>query len=214
MTTAITTEKFTSHANTYLLYILLGLTAGIITRLSDFFEDDSLWSFSSIATLFGFWIVTVTLVIYFSHSNRNAAMNVLLYLLSMNLSFYLLKYILGFYVPRFSNDDFQWNLFMLYNVFAFVCSAISFVLYNWNKKNKWSSFLYALPISGLAAETIGVGIYLNEHQTFLFQFVFNVIGLLVLGGVFYRHAKNRGIYAVTLLIVTAIGYFGFYHPFL
>lgn len=214
MTTAITTGKRTNHAHTYLRYILIGLTAGVINRLSDFFEDDSLWSFSSIATLIGFWIVTVTLVIYFSHSNRNAAMNVLLYLLSMNISFYLVQYILGFYVPRFSNGDFQWNLFMLYNVFAIVCSAISFMLYNWNKENKWSSFLYALPISGLAAETIGVGIYLNEHQTFLFQFVFNLTSLMVLSGFFYRQAKNRGIYAVTILIMTAIGYFCFYHPFL
>ncbi|WP_233505431.1 hypothetical protein [Sporosarcina sp. BI001-red] len=80
MTVVATSEKITRHANTYLLYAILGLVAGIITRLTDFFPYDSLWSFSSIATIFGFWIVTVTLVIYFSDSNRNAAINVLLYL--------------------------------------------------------------------------------------------------------------------------------------
>ncbi|MCM3758534.1 hypothetical protein M3197_13795 [Sporosarcina aquimarina] len=214
MTVAATSEKYTRQANRYLLYTILGLAAGIITRLSDFFPYDSLWSFSSIATLFGFWIVTVTLVIYFSDSNCNAAINVLLYLLNMNLSFYLLQYILGFYMPRFFNDGFQWNLFMFYNVLAVVCSVISFVLYNWNKENKWSSFLYALPVSGLAAETIGVGIYLSEHQMYLFQFVFNLTGLVVLGGLFFRNAANKSVFAVTLATITATMFSLFYFPFL
>ncbi|WP_233505432.1 hypothetical protein [Sporosarcina sp. BI001-red] len=103
---------------------------------------------------------------------------------------------------------------MLYNGLGVVCSVISYVLYNWNKENKWSSFLYALPIGGLAAETMGVGIYLIEHHTFLFQFVFNLTGLAVIGGLFFRHATNKWVFAVTMATISAAGYFVFYHPFL
>ncbi|AZB41950.1 hypothetical protein CEF21_06390 [Bacillus sp. FJAT-42376] len=202
------------HFKPYLLYAGFGLVAGIITRLSDFSSNDDLWSFSSIATLFGFWMLTVTLVIYFSSSNIKAAINVLLYLFAMNFSFYLLKYVLGFFVPMFDNGGFQWGLFILYNIFALVCSVISYVLYFWNKENKLSNFLYALPVSGLAAETIGVSIYLYKNHTFLFQVIFDAISLIILGYWFYKKANNKLIYSATFVIITLIGYFLVYHPFL
>ncbi|WP_342429995.1 hypothetical protein [Neobacillus sp. FSL H8-0543] len=192
----------------------LGLLAGIITRLTDFFPYDDLWSFSSIATLFGFWMLTVTLVIYVSSSNKNAAINVFLYLFGMNFSFYFLKYILGFFVPRFYDEGFQWNLFILYNILALVCSAIAYVLYFWNKDNKLSSFLYALPVSGLVAETIGISIYLYNNHTFLFQLIFDFLSLIVLGCWFYKKANNKLIYIMTIVAVSSIVYFVVYRPFL
>ncbi|MFT8321903.1 MAG: hypothetical protein ABF649_13440 [Bacillus sp. (in: firmicutes)] len=202
------------HFKSYLLYVGFGLVGGIITRLSDFSPNDDLWSFSSIATLFGFWMLTVTLIIYYSSSNKNAAINVLLYLFGMNFSFYFLKYLFGLFVPMFYNEGIQWNLFILYNVFALVCSAISYVLYFWNKENKMSNFLYALPVSGLAAETIGVIIYLYNNHTFLFQVIFDSISLIIVGYWFYKKVNNKLIYLVTIIVVTLIGYFLFYHPFL
>jgi hypothetical protein len=214
VTTAVASEKRQTHLKSYPLFIGLGLIAGAITRLSDFFPNDDIWSFSSIATLFGFWMLTVTIVIYFSASNKHAAVNVLLYLVSMNFSFYFLKFVLGFFIPTFHNEGFQWALFMLYNTFALVCSAISYVLYYWNKVNKLSSFLYALPISGLAAETIGVSVYLYEHHTFLFQFIFDFLSLFILGGWFYRKANYKVLYAVTIIVMASIGYLLFYRPFL
>jgi len=215
MTVAVTSEKLQIHLKYYLLFVGLGLTAGVITRLSDFFPNDDIWSFSSIATLFGFWMLTVTLIINFSVSNKNAAINVLLYLLSMNFGFYFLKYVLGFLIPRFHNNgEFQWDLFMLYNVFALVCSAISYVLYYWNKENKLSSVLYALPVSGLAAETIGVSIYLYYNHTFLFQFIFDFFSLIILGCWFFRKANNKLVYSATIIAITLIGYFLVYRPFL
>jgi len=90
--------RFKDSFKSYLLVIGLGLAAGLLTTLLNLFPSDTLWSFSSIATLFGFWMLTVTLIIYFSSSNINAAINVLLYLFSMNFSFYLLKYLLGFFL--------------------------------------------------------------------------------------------------------------------
>ena len=210
----IHSNKFLNCFKSYLLAVGFGLVAGIITRLSDFFPYDDLWSFSSIATLFGFWMLTVTLVIYFSSSNKNAAINVLLYLFGMNFSFYFLKYILGFFILRFYNEGFQWNLFILYNVFALACSAISYVLYFWNKENKLSNFLYALPVSGLAAETIGVSIYLYNNNTFLFQFIFDFFSLIILGDWFYQKSNNKLIYIVTIVATASIGYFLVYRPFL
>jgi len=207
-------NKLDNSCKSYSLVIGLGLLAGIITRLSDLFPYDNLWSFSSIATLFGFWMLTVTLVIYFSSSNINAAINVLLYLFGMNFSFYFLKYILGFFIPRFYNEGFQWDLFILYNVFALVCSAFGYVLYFWNKGNKLSNFLYALPVSGLAAETIGVSIYFYKNHTFLFQLIFNFISLSILCCWFYKKANNKLIYLMTIVAVSLIGYFLVYHPFL
>ena len=82
------TKRKPRALKSYILMAGLGCLAGILTRLTDFFPYDSLWSLSSIATLFGFWMVTVTLVVLFSRSNRNAAVNVMLYLTAMNISFY------------------------------------------------------------------------------------------------------------------------------
>ncbi|MFJ8262990.1 hypothetical protein ACIQ4I_13725 [Rummeliibacillus sp. NPDC094406] len=214
MTVGAHNKEIQIHFKSYLLYVGFGLVAGIITRLSDFFPNDDLWSFSSIATLFGFWMLTVTLIIYYSSSNKNAAINVLLYLFVMSFSFYFLKYVLGFFIPRFYTEGFQWYLFILYSIFALVCSAISYVLYFWNKENKLSNFLYALPVSGLAAETIGVSIYLYNNHTFLFQFIFDSLSLILLGCWFYQKVNNKLIYIATIVTTTLIGYFLIYRPFL
>lgn len=201
-------------AASYILTAGFGCLAGILTRLTDFFPNDDLWSFSSIATLFGFWMVTVTLVILFSSSNWNAAVNVMLYLSSMNVSFYLLKYILGRFFPLFDSGGFQWNLLGLYTLMALLCSAAGFVLYYWSKKGGLGSFLYGLPVGGLAAETIAVGVYLFQHGTFLFQFIFDLAGLAAISCLFWRRAEDRRIYTVTAVLAAAAGYFIFYKPFL
>lgn len=207
-------KKLNGSFKSYTFVIGLGMLVGIITRLTDFFPYDDLWSFSSIATLFGFWMLTVTLMIYVSSSNKNAAINVFLYLFGMNFSFYFLKYILGFFVPNFNNEGVQWNLFILYNILGLVCSAISYVLYFWNKDNKLNSFLYALPVSGLAAETIGISIYLYDNHTFLFQLIFDFLSLIVLGCWFYKKANNKLIYIMTIVAVSYIVYFVVYRSFL
>ncbi|MDR7073560.1 magnesium-transporting ATPase (P-type) [Fictibacillus barbaricus] len=198
----------------YILSTGLGILAGIITRLSDFFPNDNLWNFSSIATLFGFWIFTTTLVIYFSSSNKNAAINVILYLFSMNFSFYFLLYLLGYFIPRFYTEGFQWNLFMLYNIVVLVGGIIAYILHFWNKPNKLNSLLYALPVSGLVAETIGVGIYFYKNDTFLFQLIFDFLSLIILGGWFYKKVNNKLTYVLSIGIVSLSGYFLIYRPFL
>lgn len=201
-------KKFQHNYKSYLCVIGIGLLAGIITRLSDLFPYDTLWSFSSIASAFGFWMLTTSLVIYFSCSNKNAAINVFLYLSSMNFSFYFLKYIIGFYFLRFHDiGGFHWKLLIEYDIFALVCAAISYVLYFWNKDNKISNVLYALPICGLGAETIGVAMFLANTHTYLFQLIFDLLSFMILGYIFYKKVNNKLIYIITVSIGTLTGYF-------
>ena len=185
--------RFKDSFKSYLLVTGLGLVAGLLTTLLNLFPYDTLWSLSSIATLFGFWMISITLVIYFSSSNKNASINVFLYLASMNFNFYFLQGVLGIFIARFYNAEsfINWGLLNMYNALALVCSIVSFVLYYWNKENKLSSFLYALPVSGLVAETIGVSIYLYNNHTFLFQLIFDSLSLIILGCWFYKKANNK-----------------------
>lgn len=202
------------NCNSYVAVVLLGLFSGILTRLTDFFPADTLWSWSSIATMFGFWIVTVTILIYVSASNKNAALNTCCYLLAMSFSFYLLQYLLGLFLPRFNNEGFKLNLFIFYACFSLVCGIIAYGLYFWKKRNIWGAVLSALPIGGLAAETVGVAVYLFQHGTFLFQFLFDSAGLILLGYLFYQQVSNKLFYSLTVIVVALLGYTLFYKPFL
>ena len=202
---------FQNKFKSYLLVISIGLTAGIITRLSDLFPYDNLWGFSSIASAFGFWILTTTLIILFSCSNINAAINVFLYLSGMNFSFYFLQYILGFYFLRFYNSGgFHWGLLIDFDLLALICAVVSYVLFFWNKDNKISNILYALPICGLGAETIGVLEFFISTHTYLFQLIFDFLSFSVLGYIFYKKVNNKLIYIITVLIGTLLGYYFFY----
>ena len=64
---------------------LVGISAGILCRFSDLFPYESLWSLSSIATLFGFWIAGVGVITLYSASHKAAFANTFLYLFGMTL---------------------------------------------------------------------------------------------------------------------------------
>lgn len=205
-------EKFKDNFKSYLFVVGLGLVAGIITELLNLFPYDTLWSLSSIASAFGFWIFTTTLVIYFSSSNKNAAINVFLYLSSMNFSFYFLQGILGCFIPKLYNIEgfLQWGLLLRFDIFALVCGAISYVLYYWNKDNKISNVLYALPICGLGAETIGLVFYLYNTHTYLLQLIFDFLSLVFLICLFYKKTNNKLIFIMTIIFGSLIGCLLFY----
>ena len=82
-------------------WILLGILVGVITRLSDFFDYDHFLSLSSISTLFGFWIVSITMITIKSHSRKQAFIHTFLYMFSMTCSNYGLKYVLGFFISLY-----------------------------------------------------------------------------------------------------------------
>lgn len=207
--------KIKDNYQSYLCLFLLGLFAGIVCRLSDFFPYESLRSLSSIATLFGFWIASAGVITYLCSSNKGAFINTFLYMFGMTISFYGLKYILGFYLERFSNDgQFQTDLFLVYSALSVVCGAGSYILYDWNKETAVSSALYALPASGMLAEAIGCFFVLIHRQMLLGQTLFDFLFALLFGVLLFKRARNKVLYIMTLGIVTALVFLLVYKPFL
>ena len=198
----------------YLIIFICGMIVGIATRLTDFFKADTLWSFSSIATLFGFWIICVAGIVLFSSSNLCAGISSFLYMFGMTFSFYSLQYVLGLFLPMFDNEGFKTSLFLLYSFLSIGCGMGAFILYYWERKTKISAVLYALPVGALVAETIGIGICLVNRSVFLFQFLLDFLAFILLGTIFYKRTVSKVIYGVAICLVTAAVYFIVYQPFL
>ena len=208
-------KRLKENYKSYFLIAGLGLVMGAITRLIDVFPYHSLWSFSSMAVDYGFWMITSTIIIYFSSSNKNAAINVFLYLFTMNFSFYYLEYVLQHYTKFYQNllndpdlvisSRFNWNLLIWFDALALLCGAISYVLYFWNKSNKTSNALYAFPICGLVTETVFMIERLYSNHINLFPVILNSVGIGALGCLFYKKANNKIIYMATVIIGSLLG---------
>lgn len=192
----------------YTNVFFVGILIGCICRLLDYFPADTLWSFSSPQTLFGFWIITNTIVVMLSTSNICAGISSFLYMFGMTLSFYGLQAILGMFIPLFSGG-FRLSLFVLFTIFSIPCGIAAFILYYWNKDNIFNSILYSLPVGALAAETIAVAVYLSKYHTFLFQLLMDSIGVIIFGIIFFRKAKSKKLYVIATIISTLIFYFVF-----
>ncbi len=88
-------KVLTHSTKSYIKIFFVGILVGCICRLADYFPADTLWSFSSIQTLLGFWIITNTTIVLLSTSNICAGISSFLYMFGMTLSFYGLQAILG-----------------------------------------------------------------------------------------------------------------------
>lgn len=207
-------KLLTNTFRSCVLIFLCGILAGIVTRLTDFCSMDSLWSIPSIATLYGFWIISVTAIVLLSTSNLCAGISSFLYLFGMTLSFYGLAYILGMYLPMFDNDGFKTSLFLLYSMLSAACGIGAFVLFYWERNTKVSAVLYALPIGALLAEALATGIYLFQHATFLFQFLMDLLAALGFGYLFHRRTAHKGLYYGAAILVAAAVYCMIYRPYL
>lgn len=202
-------NKILKHSiKSYMNIFFVGILIGCICRLLDFFPADTLWSFSSPQTLFGFWIITNTIVVMLSTSNICAGISSFLYMFGMTLSFYGLQAILGMFIPLFSGG-FRKSLFVMFTIFSIPCGIAAFILYYWNKDNIFNSVLYSLPVGALAAEAIAVFIYLSKYHTFLFQLLMDIMGVVIFGVVFFRKAKSKKLYVIATIISTLIFYFVF-----
>ena len=197
--------------NTYKSYtaiFVIGILVGCICRLLDYFPADTLWSFSSPQTSFGFWIITNTIIVMLSTSNICAGISSFLYMFGMTLSFYALQAILGMFIPMFSGG-FRFGLFILFTVWSIACAIAAFILYYWNREHIFSSVLYSLPVGALFAETIAVFIYFLEHQTFLFQLLMDIIGAVVFTIIFFKKVNYRKMYIVGIVLSTLVFYYIF-----
>ena len=187
------------------IIFVIGISAGILCRLSDFFPYESLWSLSSIATLFGFWIVSISVITMHSTSHKAAFANTFLYLFGMTLAFYALKYLLGVFVPQFDNDGaFQTRLFLLYTGLSLPCGLGSAVLYFWNNPRWYSGILYALPTGALLAEGIACGIVLMTRHILLGQTMFDLMATAYFCVVMGKRAQKKFVFLGTLIVVTPI----------
>lgn len=207
------TAKIKDCWRAYSKLFLIGILAGVICRLSDLFPYESLWSLSSIATLFGFWIASVSLITYCSTSNRGAFWGSFLYMFGMTVSFYLLKLLLGFFWEHFSGE-FPTLLFLAYSAMAFVCGIGSSILYFWNKETLFASMLCALPASGMLAEGIACFIVLWNRKMLLGQTLFDFTFAVIFGILLYRKAKNKTAFFLALTVVTGLAFLWIYRPFL
>ena len=184
---------------------LIGISAGILCRLSDLFPYESLWSLSSVATLLGFWIASVSVITMYSTSHKVAFTNTFLYLFGMTLAFYALKYLLGVFVPQFDNDGaFQTRLFLLYTGLSLLCGLGSAVLYFWNNPCRYSGILYALPAGALLAEGIACGIVLMTRHMLLGQTMFDFMAAAYFCVALGKKAQNKFVFLCTLVVITAI----------
>lgn len=208
--------KIKDQKRSYFIIFLTGMVMGILCRLTDFLPyEESLWSFPSVATLFGFWIASVGVITYLSSSNKGAFINSFLYMFGMTGSFYGLKYLLGFWSERFSNGgQFQTNLFLVYSVLSVACGIGSYVLYFWNRQNVFNSFLYALPAGGMLAEAAACLVVLCNRHMLLAQTIFDFAVGLAFGIGMYRKAYHKMLYIGTVIAVGALVFFLVYQPFL
>lgn len=200
--------KLNHTLKSYSMVFLIGILVGCICRLLDYCPSDSLWGFSSIQTLLGFWIITNTIIVLFSTSNKCAGISSFSYMFGMTLSFYGLQAILGMFIPLFSGG-FRTSLFVLFTLLSIPCAIAAFILYYWNKDNVFSSLLYSLPVGALVAESVAIFYYLLQNNTFLFQLIMDIVGVTVFGIMFFKRAKYKTIYIIGILLSTLFFYFAF-----
>lgn len=199
-------NKILTHSiKSYINIFLVGTLVGCICRLADYFPADTLWSFSSIQTLLGFWIITNTIIVLLSTSNICAGISSFLYMFGMTLSFYGLQAILGMFIPLFSGG-FRFSLFVLFTVLSIPCAIAAYILYYWNREHMFNSILYSLPVGVLAAEAIMISICFLEHHTFLFQLLMDSIGAVVFLFMFYQRAKSKMVFLIASVISSFIFY--------
>ena len=202
--------KLSHTLKSYSMVFLVGILVGCICRLLDYCSLDSLWGFSSIQTLLGFWIITNTIIVLLSTSNKCAGISSFLYMFGMTLSFYGLQAILGMFIPLFSGG-FRKSLFILFTLLSIPCAIAAFVLYYWNKDNALSSLLYSLPLGALVAEIIAIFYNILQHNrfAFLFQLIMDIVGTIVFGIIFFKRVKYKKIYIVGIVLSALIFYFIF-----
>lgn len=195
--------KLRNTFKSYTAIFIIGILVGCICRLLDYFPADTLWGFSSIQTLLGFWMITNTIIVLLSTSNICAGISSFLYMFGMTFSFYALQAILGMFIPLFSGE-FRFSLFVLFTVLSIPCAIAAFILYYWNKEHVFNSVLYSLPVGALVAEAITVSIYFLEHHTFLFQLLMDIIGAIVFLFMFYRRVRSKGLYLISVIISSLV----------
>lgn len=198
--------KLVHSLKSYTTIFIFGIFVGCVCRLLDYFPSDTLWSFSSIQTMLGFWIITNTIIVLLSTSNICAGISSFLYMFGMTLSFYAFQALLGVFIPIFSGS-FRLSLFVLFSFLSLPCALAAFILYYWNEKNIFSTLLYSLPVGALIAEAIAIYIYFLEYHSYLFQLLMDIVGAVIFGIYFLYKVKSKKIYLFGIILSTIVFYY-------
>lgn len=199
--------KLKHTKKSYIQVICFGAVIGLITELLNFFPNNDLWGWSSIAGSFVFWIFSTTFVIYFSSSNINAMINTFLYLSSMCISYYVLQGIIDFFTPGITVDHFiHWDHLLFWVGISVLCGLVAFVLFYWNRKTIFSNVLYALPVAGMLVDTVNNCMKFYYSRTNLANSILGVAGLVIMLVVLFRKAKKKGVFVLALMIVSLVGF--------
>lgn len=198
--------KLVHSLKSYTTIFIFGIFVGCVCRLLDYFPSDTLWSFSSIQTMLGFWIITNTIIVLLSTSNICAGISSFLYMFGMTLSFYAFQALLGVFIPIFSGG-FRLSLFVLFSFLSLPCALAAFILYYWNEKNIFSTLLYSLPVGAMIAEAIAIYIYFLEYHSYLFQLLMDIVGAVIFGIYFLYKVKNKKIYLFGIILSTIVFYY-------
>ena len=188
----------------------IGIAVGCICRLADYFPAETVWGFSSIQTLLGFWIITNTTIVLLSSSCLCAGLSSFLYMFGMTLSFYGSKAILGNFIPLFSGE-FNTGLFLMFTIAAIPCAIAAAILYLWNQDRIFNSVLYALPVGALLAEAFATTIFLFAFHRYLFQVFMDLGGAVGFAIVFWKKVKSRKVYIFSIGMTFAVFYFLLWH---
>lgn len=200
--------KLQDTKKSYIKVIVFGLIIGIVTELVNLLPNSDILGWSSIAGTFGFWIFTTTFIIYLSCSNKNAMFNTFLYLASMCCSFYLLQGIIKFFTPNMTVDGLiEWSHLFFWVMIAMICGIVAYVLYYWNKNNKFSNILYALPIAGMLLDIVNNCLKFYYSHTQLLGAILDVIFLMIMFGLFMKKSNRKIIFLITIIFVAIIGNF-------
>ena len=200
--------KLQDTKKSYIKVIVFGLIIGIVTELVNLLPNSDVLGWSSMAGTFGFWIFTTTFIIYLSCSNKNAMLNTFLYLASMCCSFYLLQGIIKFFTPNMTVDGLiEWSHLFFWIMIAMICGIVAYVLYYWNKNNKFSNILYALPIAGMLLDTVNYCLKFYYSHTQLLGAILDLIFLILMFGFFMKKSNRKMIFMITIIVVAIIGNF-------
>ena len=143
-----------------------------------------------------------------SCSNKNAMLNTFLYLASMCCSFYLLQGIIKFFTPNMTVDGLiEWSHLFFWIMIAMICGIVAYVLYYWNKNNKFSNILYALPIAGMLLDTVNNCLKFYYSHTQLLGAILDLIFLILMFGFFMKKSNRKMIFMITIIVVAIIGNF-------
>lgn len=159
--------------------ILSGMLVGILTGYLRAFSPMSFWCFSDLAARYGFWILTVSMIGYFSGNRRKAMVNSLLYMITMCIFYYGYLYVdKGVLYIR------QFVFWVLFSVFAaFYASLINKEKY---QQMKYGFLIKCIPILLLVIEFVDTMLLFVGYRTNFMQMLIDFSGVVVLSVLFMR----------------------------